>query len=259
MADSGKIQRRYERKQLPLSVRIRGHESAESEWSEITRLIDVTPLGTRFILKRLTEKGRILHLTVAMPRQYRCFDHTEDQYRVWALVRWTSVLEPMTEDEMLLDVGVAFVGKHPPAGYLKNPLTRFSAEFAIETGETKIWEYSSLASDPHSYANRREESRYRIPIDASLEVLNTSGQVIRTEFTVTEEISLKGASVYTEFAVPSGQFVRLTSAQLNASVIAVVRSAYTKEDNLTRLGLEYVKGRLPLAGIEPSDSSVGLH
>jgi hypothetical protein len=28
-----------------------------------------------------------LRLTLAMPRQLRCFDHVEDQYRVWSLVR----------------------------------------------------------------------------------------------------------------------------------------------------------------------------
>lgn len=250
MAYSGKEQRRHERKQLSLPVRVRGHESADSEWTEITRFIDVTPFGAGFVLSRLTEIGRLLHLTVAMPRQYRCFDHAEDQYRVWSLVRRAAVSETTAEEKMRVDVGVAFVGKHPPASYVTNPMIRYDAEFSDATGQmSKIVEHPHSGATPYS-VNRRDESRYQIPVDARLEVLDTSGRVIRTESTVTEEISRSGASVFTEFDVAKGQFVRLTSSQFRTSVIAVVRATYTKNDNLTRLGLEYINGQLPLAGIE---------
>lgn len=250
MEDSAKVPRRHERKQLSLPVRVRGHESVDSEWNEITRFIDLSPFGGRFVLQRLTETGRILHLTVAMPRQYRCFDHAEDQYRVWSLVRWTAVLEPVGDDEMRLDVGVAFVGKNQPTSYVTNPMSRYDVAFSADTREMpKVTEHPHSESFSSS-ADRREEPRYHISIDASLEVLDTSGHVIRTEITVTEEVSRKGASVYTEFKVPKGQFVRLTSSQFKTSVIAVVRAVYNKNDNLTRLGLEYINGRLPLAGIE---------
>ena len=75
-----------ERLELSLPVRVFGRESADMDWVETTRLIDVTPFGARFPLTHPTEPGRLLHLTLPMPRQLRCFDHVEDQYRVWALV-----------------------------------------------------------------------------------------------------------------------------------------------------------------------------
>ena len=48
----------------------------------------MTPFGAGFTLKRPTEKGRLLYMTIPMPRQLRVFDHVEDQYRIWAIVRY---------------------------------------------------------------------------------------------------------------------------------------------------------------------------
>src|SRR5919112_6867564 len=88
MADeSDKSKRLRERIKLALPVRVVCRESAGHEWIEMSRLVDVTPFGARFVLTHPTETGRLLHLTLPMPRQLRCFDHIEDQYRVWALVR----------------------------------------------------------------------------------------------------------------------------------------------------------------------------
>ncbi len=77
-----------ERLELKLPVRVVCRETPDFEWMEVTRLINVTPFGCGFTLKRPTESGRILHMTIPMPRQLRVFDHAEDQYRVWALVRY---------------------------------------------------------------------------------------------------------------------------------------------------------------------------
>src|SRR5438034_10321553 len=76
-----------ERLELKLPVRVSCRETPDFEWMEVTRLIDVTPFGAGFTLKRPTEKGRLLHLTIPMPRKLRTFDHAEDHYRVWATVR----------------------------------------------------------------------------------------------------------------------------------------------------------------------------
>ncbi len=77
-----------ERLELQLPVRVQCRETSDFEWVEITRLINVTPFGAGFTLKRPIEKGRLLQMTIPMPRQLRVFDHVEDQYRVWALVRY---------------------------------------------------------------------------------------------------------------------------------------------------------------------------
>src|SRR5438105_7280472 len=98
----------------------------------MSRLLDVTPFGARLRLKRPTETGRLLLLTLPLPRPLRCFDHVEDQYRVWALVRnLTARTQTGAGGEGLLlryEVGVAFTGKNPPAGYLRDPATLYDVE-----------------------------------------------------------------------------------------------------------------------------------
>ena len=61
----------------------------------MSRFVEVTPFGARLSLKRSIEAGRLvhLHLTLAMPQKLRCFDHIEDQYRAWSLVRNMKLLE----------------------------------------------------------------------------------------------------------------------------------------------------------------------
>src|SRR5882724_10088504 len=82
-----KSQRKRERLELALPTRVHCRESLDHEWVEVTRLIEVTPFGARFSLSRPTEQGRLLHMTMPMPRQLRCYDFVEPQYKVWALVR----------------------------------------------------------------------------------------------------------------------------------------------------------------------------
>src|SRR6478736_10293318 len=123
MVDDPIRKRIRERLELKLPVRVHCRETTELEWTEITRLINVTPFGAGFTLKRPTERGRLLYMTIPMPRQLRVFDHVEDQYRIWAIVRYmkSSVVEKHT----VFDVGVAFIGKKPPASFEKEPWKRY--------------------------------------------------------------------------------------------------------------------------------------
>ena len=244
MKHTGEERRLYKRKQFSLPVRVRGHETVDSAWTEFSHLIDVSPFGARFVIPRLTEVGRLLHLLLVMPRQYRCFDHAEDQYRVWSLVRHVTFLAPER-----LDVGVAFVGKHAPASYIIDPLTRY--EVSASAAEGHLWD---IHEHPHSvgdpFAADRRETRYQIPIEVLLEVLDSSGQVIEVENTVTEDIGRTGTSVFTTLHLAKGQFVRLTSSEYQTTITAVVRASYSKSDNFTRLGLEFIGAEWPLTGIE---------
>src|SRR6187431_2020457 len=100
-----------ERLELKLPVRIQCRETLDFEWVEVTRLTNVTPFGAGFTLKRPIERGRLLHMTIPMPRQLRVFDHVEDQYRVWALVRFVTPAMAPGSKSLLFEVGVAFIGK----------------------------------------------------------------------------------------------------------------------------------------------------
>ena len=251
MKFDGQSKRVRERLELALPVRVYGRDNEELEWVERTRLLDVTPFGARFTLPRPTEPGRLLHLTLPMPRQLRCFDHVEDQYRVWALVRNIKMV-PATDEHGLarFEVGVAFIGKRPPASYETNPAQRY--DVAASATESGLWGIQELEQEQDRAAlaeKPRPETRHSMAIDVIVEVFDEKGNVMQKETTVTENISRRGAAVFTTLGIEGGRFVRLTSAQYRIAVIAAVRARRKGPDGIMRLHLEFIDQQWPLEGI----------
>ena len=211
----------------------------------MSRLVDVTPFGARLRLKRPTEIGRLLLLTMAMPRPLRCFDHVEDQYRVWSLVRNVKPLDHEKNNGAILEVGVAFVGKHPPASFLKDPALRY--EIAdMQAGLWAIQEESGAVLSEVDTTDKREESRHTIPLEVTIEVFADNGAFSQSESTVTENISRKGAAVFTTLDLKPGRFIRVTNAQSGVGVIAVVRDRRIGADGIARLHLRFIGSEWPL-------------
>jgi hypothetical protein len=208
---------------------------------EVTRLTDVTPFGAGFPLKRPTEKGRLLHMTIPMPRQLRVFDHVEEQYRVWALVRHVRTT-PTSSGGTSFDVGVAFIGKHPPKSYEQEPWRRYDL---TAPGERPT-PLSEGDIHPVPSSDQRAETRHNIAIDMLLEILDEDGQVTASEASVSENISRKGASVFTTMEIPICRFIRLTSQQYNLTVHAAVRSKTTGADGIKRIHVEFIDKEWPL-------------
>lgn len=250
MTFDGKTRRKRERLELNLPVRVHCRETVDHEWVELTRLIDVTPFGARFSIARPTEPGRLLHLTLPMPRQLRCFDHVEQQYRVWALVRNVAPVGKSGGGTVpRFEVGVAFVGKRAPASFEMDPTKRYDVAPVEE--ETGLWYVQEIPEGRHIKSDDpRPETRHSVPLDVVVEVFNEKGEVTETERTVTENISRRGAAVFTSLAVGRGRFIRLISSQYNISVVAAVRGRRTGADGITRLHLEFVDRQWPLEGIE---------
>ena len=231
---------------LALPVRVYGCEGANREWTEMTRLVDVTPFGARFRLSRPVDIGRLLQLTSALPRQLRAFDYAEDQYRVWAIVRSVRLLDEKTSSGALIEVGVAFIGKRPPRSYESDPGRRYEisqSQLESETWSTQedsVEQLSEIQTD-----DKRSESRQLIPIDVLIEVFD--GQyLINSEHTVTENISRGGAAIFTALDLQPGTFLKVTSHQYNASALAVIRGRRAGADGITRLHLEFVGSEWPL-------------
>jgi hypothetical protein len=241
-----KSRRLRERFALALPVRVHCRESADYEWTEMSRLVDVTPFGARLRLKRPTEQGRLLLLTLAMPRQLRCFDHVEDQYRVWALVRNIRMLDPKTERGALVEFGVAFVGKHPPRTFMNDPARRYEIAKAMSSGLWTVHEESDERLSGVEISEKRKVTRHTIPIEVTIEVFAENGAFSESENTVTENISPIGASVFTTLALGPGRFVKVSSQQSGASLVAVVRGRRIGADGIGRLHLQFVGGEWPL-------------
>jgi hypothetical protein len=242
-----KSKRLRERIALSLPVRVYGRESLTQDWTEMSRLVDVTPFGARLRVKRPTEIGRLLLLTMAMPRQLRCFDHVEDQYRVWSLVRNVKLLNPAAEKGALLEIGVAFVGKRAPRSFDSNPAQRY--EIAQSAGEASLWnvkEETGPALSEVSNTDKRKESRHTIPIEVLVKAYQDEKGSSPSEKTVTENISRTGAAVFTTLDVLPGRFLQLSSEQYGVSALAVVRARRIGPDGIPRLHLEFIGSEWPL-------------
>lgn len=239
-----KSRRLRERINLRLPVRVVCHESVNDQWQEVSRLVDVTQFGARLRLKRPIEIGRLLYLTMAMPRLLRCFDHIEDQYRVWALVRNLKLLNPISEKGAVVEVGVAFVGKHPPNSYQKDPSQRY--EVAKPVVEGSLWEINEETDIMAEPDERRRHSRHTIPVELLIEPFGESGEFLAGENTVSENISKHGSVVFTTLDLRKGNFVRVSSPQHTNQMLAVIRSRRVGADGIGRLHLEFVGSEWPL-------------
>jgi hypothetical protein len=243
MPEQQKPKRVRERLELKLPVRVRCRETSDFEWTEITRLIDVTPFGAGFTLKRPVEKGRLLHMTIPMPRQLRVFDHVEDQYKVWALVRRIRLIEQPGSTAPLFEVGVAFIGKRPPRSYEEDPSRRYESE-----GDTP--DSFSVVDDgvPPQLASydKRAHTRHNIPVDILIETLDDKGAIVDREQTVAENISKKGAAIYTSLNLPVGRFIRLTSEEYKLTVHAAIRGHSVGASGVPRIHVEFIDRDWPL-------------
>ena len=239
--------RRIQRYPLALPARVEVKIDDKFSWNEITRLEDISAFGAGFQLKRPVKRGRLLTISVPMPRQLRCYDYLEPQYRVWGLVRRCL---PLTEGAATAyAVGIAFIGKNPPAAFLKNPSILYEL---VEREDGGLWKLREAEPEPDETelpAELRRHTRFSIPETLLLELLDEKGDVVASEVTVSENVSLGGAAVFTSFAVERGSFLRVKSERHDLSIIAMVRGKRVGNDGITRLHLEFIDQLFPLEGI----------
>ncbi|HEY2961042.1 MAG TPA: PilZ domain-containing protein [Pyrinomonadaceae bacterium] len=240
MSEQRNWKRIRERLALQLPVRVHCRETHDYEWTEITRLINVTPFGAGFSLKRPTERGRLLHMTIPMPRQLRVFDHVEDQYRIWAIVR--HVKSKITDKGLVFEVGVAFVGKRPPASYEAEPWKRYDIANNVFEALAPV----EQMLEPVRTVDHRAHTRHNIAVDMRVTILDPEGAVVATEQTVTENISQQGATIFTTLEISVGRFIRITSEQYGLTVHAAIRSRSIGADGVARIHVEFIDRQWPL-------------
>jgi hypothetical protein len=246
-----KEKRRIQRISLPLPVRVEVMVESNVSWNEITRLNDVSAFGAGFPIKRPLKRGRMVRMTIPMPRQLRSFDYGEPQYKIWGLVRRCISIGRSAQNPEY-SIGVAFTGKAPPSGYLDHPSMLY--DIATREGEGEgFWHLAPadlMADDSGLPKDLRKQTRFHIPEALILQRVDESGNTLEAETTVTENISLGGAAVFTSLKVPDGSFLRVTSERFNVTILSVVRSQRIGEDGITRLHLEFIDRHFPLEGIE---------
>jgi hypothetical protein len=246
-----KENRRIQRISLPLPVRVEVKIDSKINWNEITRLSDVSAFGAGFTLKRPIKRGRLVLLTIPMPRQLRSFDYSEPQYRIWGVVRRCIPTGKSTQTPEY-SIGVGFTGKAPPPGYLNHASMLYDITHRSDEGEG-FWQLMPadlMADDSDLPTDLRKQTRFFIPEALTVEKVDEAGNVVESEMTVTENISLGGAAVSTTLVAEAGAFVRVTSQRFDVTILSVVRGARVGPDGITRLHLEFIDRFFPLEGIE---------
>lgn len=244
-----KNSRRIQRFTLALPVRVEARINEHKVWNEITRLTDVSAFGAGFNLHRPVKRGRLLQLTIPMPRKMRCYDFTEPQYRVWGLVR-SCITKENSGNEENHSVGVAFIGKRPPQSYHDDPARLYEIS---HQNEGQLWHVVDAPAQPDETLLPRElrrHTRFSIPTNIIVEKIDADGNVMASEPTVTENLSISGTAVFSTLDANVGEFVRVKSEQYNVSIISIVRGRRVGEDKIPRLHVEFVDRFFPLEGIE---------
>lgn len=242
MEPTTRIVRARSRLSLRLPIRVVCRESADYEWTEKSRLLDVNQFGAGFTLTRPVEVGRLICLVMPLPHTLRCYDQFEPMYSVWSLVRHVSAITNVNPQEpALFRVGVAFVGKRPPLSYEQDPTVRYQPLHS-RSGQSLLWKLAPAQTS----VNQRRETRLTIPLEVLIETLDPDGNRDQHESTVTETITSLGACVLTSLDVGVGRVVRMSSLTEPISIFATVRSRKVGGDGFVRLGLEFIGDRWPL-------------
>lgn len=245
-------------RRIPTSmpVRLQYQTGKTDGWDEVSRLLQVSPLGAGIKLKHAVEIGKLVLMTMPLLSELRRFDFAEPQYKVWGLVRyinWEKVAYNDKGEAAMYEIGIAFIGKEPPDSYKKDPTTSYDICGLNKLGLWEVKEGLPDTSLPDPRAKDytdRADGRFMIPLNVTIDVLNEEGTITISEQSVTENVSLSGASVFTTLNVKDGSYVRLTCPEYNFSVLSLVRARATGTDGFTRLHLEFVDQQFPLQGIE---------
>ena len=232
---------------MPLGARVDVKLDDKVGWHADVSLKDVSALGAGFTLHRPVRRGRLITMTLPMPRQLRCFDYDEPQYKVWAAVRRCM----KSRDAAEYSIGVAFIGKHPPEGFFENPGQLYDI---VRSGpEDQLWGLipaDLISKDSQRPRDDRKHTRHAMAEALTIKTVDGDGKVLASESTITENISLGGAAVLTTMQLEPGAFVRVTSERLNVSILSVVRNSRTGVNGITRLHLEFIDRQFPLDGID---------
>jgi hypothetical protein len=243
-----KENRRIQRYALALPARVEVKVDNNFAWNDITRLEDVSAFGCGMNLKRPVKRGRLVQVSVPMPRQLRCYDYLEPQYKIWGLVRRCISIGGGNDESYA--VGLAFIGRNPPQTYLENPSKLYDLSEREDGGLWQLREADPNPDESDLPAYLRRHTRFSIPETLLIEMLDENGDVAASEVTVTENISVGGAAVFTSFEVTDGAFLRVKSERHDMSIISIVRGRHVGADGIVRLHLEFIDHLYPLQGIE---------
>ncbi len=242
MGEPEQDRRSSTRSEVSLSAVVKGRESAEEYWKEETRIVTISRLGASFNLERECSVGRIVLLTTQMPNSLRTYDRDKKLYSVWGLVQHCSPV-PGSEGSNF-QVGIAFIGKYAPDSYAEDPQKTYRIVGMDEYGFWTTGENSTPFFP-------RAHHRYPCRMEVRLALLDSEGnEVEHDDNSITDNISLSGALVFSDLEVTTGDAVRFSCDEFDYSALAVVRNRQQRDGNRTTLHLEFTDANFPVEEID---------
>ncbi|HET8646092.1 MAG TPA: PilZ domain-containing protein, partial [Vicinamibacteria bacterium] len=173
--------------------------------------------GVSFALRRPVPMGQVLLLTLPLPELFRRYDLKAQTYRVYGLVRYTASEGPPFQ------MGVMFLGRHPPRGYEDNP-----------SGLVL------LPDDPRPSGDARAHPRHEVMVTLRLRRLEAPPGSPAEELTITEDVSLGGARVRTAaLGLAKGEMVQLSELEGPFRAQALVLNVAGGADGIVRANLHF--------------------
>lgn len=224
LASDGKLsnRRRCDRFNLSVPVLLAGYDGAGGKWQEVGKTVDVSRIGVAVKMRKRIRHGAVLHVTLPLPMKLRSHGFSDPGYNMYAIVRRVE----LARDEIRV-VGLEFIGKNPPAGYLYKPWATF---------RTQKW----------TGPDRRQEPRECRAEPVVIEYLNESMKSLGRTVALTEDISRGGARICIKSPPPEFDLVKITNVDRTFDSLALVRNHYIEKDGFDRLCLQFVNNKWPV-------------
>ena len=222
---------------MSLHAVVKAKDKDGQNWKEVADLISVSATGSSFNLPRPCEVGTLVSIMVPLPVHMRCYDHEKEFYKVWGLVQHCESVT--ADDPSNFHIGVAFIGKNPPANYKSNPQQTYRI---AGVGDNGMW----TVDESKTPFKKRADVRFWQPIDLYLALIDTRDGSIGGERTTAENVSRSGAAVFTTLDVNIGDRVKFICTEYDFSGLAVVCNRQDSDDGRTRLHLNFVDTTFPV-------------
>src|SRR5262245_15244914 len=202
------IKRSAPRGGLWIPVRVEGRDASGNTWEERSKTLDASASGVAFVVKHKVAVGDVVRITLPLPRQLRSYDHAAATYESYAVVASTAKVAAGSR------VGAAFLGKQPPK--------------------------PQEAAPPDAGAKeRRRGKRGALLLKVHLR-FDQPQNGVRTETTMLEDFSAKGAKVRSKHDLKPGQTLEIDEAGHAFCARAEVRGSYVGADGIRRLHLRFL-------------------
>lgn len=221
-SSSGGNRRRGERFKLALPVQLTGYTRRNGKWQEMAETIDVSRSGITLRLCHRVQHGNVLYVTLPMPEKLRVHNYAAPSYNTYALVRRVERIRDGARE-----VGLEFLGEHPPTGYLEKPWALY---------RTKPW----------TGAERRRKPRQNRAEVISIEYFNEAMQLIAKGNARTEDISPAGLRVLVREAPMEFELARVASLSRGFESFATLCNRFLGKDGFERLSLEFIDSEWPI-------------